>query len=556
MITTQTTVNVVTKKQLLQWEDLNVFDRLAIKDNCERSFEFFIRVFFQLLQGQHFHKNWHHALMCEAAEDVYYNRVTRLIINVSPGSTKTEIFSIHFVAWGILKCISEGRPSRWFPMSYSSSLVKANTEQVKAILESEPFTSMWPLEASKTTKAKDNWIFIDRNANRHVCFGCSIGGQVTGRRAGYMQEGFTGALLLDDPVSPTMAESPLKLATANRRINRVCRSRLAHDSVPIVMIQQRVAVNDTTKFMMSDKMPDEFRLIKIPALIGREYIRSLQPELRAQCLADTGFSGERVSYWPRKEPTATLLKMEEADNYMFSAQYQQEPNNALLEGVVYRKQMLQLEAENRLCHLPIEPSLKVHTFWDLGINDDMAIWLMQHYGKEYRLIACYANRDEGMEHYINWLLDFKDVHGIRFGTHYAPHDISVRDLMTGVKRADIAKKMGITLKMVQRCHSKRESIQALKNIFGQIWIDRVRCDTDAAARSGAMAEKTGLKALQKLCRLWDHTQETFKDNVGPKWATNYTDALQQMALVYNEDNIKPKQSREQSRGTATGWMGV
>lgn len=542
----------MTAKPPLQWEELNFFDRLAIKANCEESFEFFIRVFFQLLQGQHFHKNWHHSMMCAAAEDIYYMRKNRLIINVSPGSTKTEIYSIHFIAWGILKCITEGRPSRWFPLSYSSALVKTNTEQVKVILESEPFQSMWPLVQSKSTKAKDNWIYLDTNGNRHVCFGCSIGGQVTGRRAGYMVDGFTGALMLDDPISPTMAESALKLTTANRRINRVCRSRLAHDAVPIVMVQQRVATNDTTAFMMSKDMPDDFDLIKIPALIGREYIRSLPDDLREQCLLDTGFKGERVSYWPKKEPTSTLLKMEAADNYMFSAQYGQEPDDALLEGVVYRKQLQLMEEEGRLCHLPIERSLLVHTFWDLGLNDDMVLWLMQHFGKEYRLIACYGNRDEGLEHYINWLLDFGDKHKVRFGDHYAPHDIEVRELTTGRKRSEVAKEMGINFIKVKRCKSKRDSIQALKDIFGQLWIDKVRCNTDISGRSGDLAEQTGYKALKALRREWDPDNETFKDSVGPKWATNYTDALQQMALSYREK--KPKPAPRQP--TPTGWMGV
>lgn len=537
----------------LQWEQLSIFDKLVIKENCEKSFSFFVRVFFQLLHADHFKMNWHHYLLCQIVEDIYYQKMNRVIINVPPGAGKTEIFSICAIAWWIMMCSNANRPSRYLPLSFSADLVKTNTELVKNIIDSEPFQFFWPMKISSSTKAKDNWIYQDQNANKHVCYGCSIGGQVTGRRAGYMRYEFTGCLIIDDPVSPTMAESPLKLSTANRRINRVARSRLAHDGIPIVMIQQRVAVNDTTAFMMSDEMPDDFELIKVPALIGREYIKNLPREAKLKCLQDTQFTGERTSYWPWKEPTSTLLRMEEADHYMFSAQYSQEPNEAMLEGVIYRKQMLKLEAENRLCALPIEKSLEVHTFWDLGINDDMAIWLMQHYGKEYRLIACYGNRDEGMEHYINWLHDFRDLHGIRFGKHYGPHDIDVRELTSGKKRIDIAKTMGIKFELVKRCSSKRESVQALKNIFDQLWIDPVRCDTDISGRSGDLAEKTGLKALRTLRREWDHKNETFKDTIGPKWATNYTDALQQLGLAYKEQ--APNHKKRQ-RKASTGWMAV
>lgn len=543
--------------EILQWDQLNHWDRKAIKHNCERSFEFFVRVFFQLLQGQHFLKNWHHSLMCNVVEDIFYGRENRVIVNVSPGATKTEIFSVHFPAWGILKAVSAKTPhsTRWLPLSYSSDLVDENTARVKEIIDSEPFRTLWPLRVSRTMSAKSNWMFTDAHGNRHRMFGCSIGGQVTGRRAGFMVPGFSGCLILDDPISPVIAESALKMATNNRRLSRVCRSRLAHDGVPIIMIQQRLAVADSTAFMMSDKMVDNYRLIKIPALVDKEYIQDLPIKHRKQCLIDTQFSGKKCSYWPSKEPTETLLAMQEADPYMFSSQYAQNPDAELAEGAVYRREIDKLISEGRFCNIPIEPSLKVHTFWDLGVNDDMVIWLMQAFGKELRMIACYANRDHGMEHYINWLDDFKNQHDVRFGEHYAPHDISVTDLMTKQKRIDTAKRMGIKFNLVERCVSKRESIQALKNIFGRIWIDKVRCDTDLSGTTGELASKTGWKALKALRREWDPDHETFKDQTGPKWATNYTDALQQMGLYFKGEMEKTPARTVSRRASATAWQG-
>ena len=539
---------------MLQWDNLNYAQREAIRLACEESFEAFLRIMFQLIQGQKFKKNWHHTYECQIAEQVYRGELKRVIINVAPGSTKTEIWSIHWICWCIVQCIKRNVSSRWLPLSYSNELVIENATRVKEILDSEEFQAMWPLKQSKSTNAKYNWLYFDHKGNMHRLYGTSIGGQVTGRRAGYMVENeFTGALILDDPLPPKEADSGKIMDNANKKLNRVVRSRLAHDDVPIIMVQQRIAKGDSTDFLMSDKTPDDYVMFKVPALIDREYVESLNEDMREALIRDTGFSGKKCSYWPTKEPTRTLIKMQEADNYMFSAQYQQAPDDALLEGVVYKREIDQMIKEGRFCHIPIEPSIEVFTFWDLGLNDDMCVWLMQPHRFELRMIACYANRDEGMEHYINWLKDFQKEHGIRYGKHYAPHDISVRDLMTKQSRQKTAKAMGIDFTLVERTKSKRESIHALKKIFKRIFIDKTRCDTDISGNTGDLARKTGWKALKTLRREWDHDNEVFKDETGPKWATNYTDALQQMGLHY-----KPKAEKQGSKGTTQrtggGWM--
>lgn len=542
---------------IMQWEQLTDAEKIAVKIASEASFEAFMRIFFQLLQGQKFKKNWHHTYECLLAEDVYYGKIKRGIVNVSPGSTKTEIWSIHWIVWCIIKCMAADKPrsSRWLPLSYSDELVKENAKRVKEIIDSEEFQTLWPLTVDQTTKSSANWCYRDKKGNRHRLYGTSTGGQVTGRRGGYMIKEFSGAVILDDPMPPKDMDSGLLMDKSNKKLNRVVRSRLAHDDVPIIMIQQRIAKGDSTDFLHSDKAPDDYDQFKVPALIDQEYIDSLPEGMRAACIRDTGFNGKRCSYWPDKEPTKTLLAMEKADNYMFSAQYQQKPDDALQEGVVYKKEIERLIEEGRFTHVPVEPSLPVFTYWDLGLNDDMVLWLMQPHGKELRMIACYGNRDEGMEHYINWLHDFKDKYGIRFGEHLAPHDISVRNLMTRESRIDTANRMGITFKLVPRCESKRESINALKKLFPRLWIDKVRCDTDISGATGDLAAKTGWKGLKALRREWDHNNEVFKDAVGPKWATNFTDAIQQMGLHYKEP--KPKhENKPRPRPASGGWLGA
>ena len=518
---------------VLRWEDMTGAERLATKAICEGSLIGFVRIFFQLIQGQRFLRNWHHSYMCSQLESVYNGDCNRLIINIPPGGTKTELFSIHWTVWCIIQGVKNRHPTRWLPISYSDDLVKENSSRAREIIESEEFQSLWPMTRSSDTKGKSDWKYIDQNGNQHRMYGTSLQGQVTGRRAGFMLDGvFTGAIVLDDPLPPRDGAYGKKIDRSNVSLNRIVRSRLAHNDVPIVMIQQRIAKNDSTWFLMSDKAPDDYKLIKIPALIDREYVDSLPDEIRKECIDDTAFSGERTSYWPDKEPTEAIKKMEKSDPYLFNSQYQQEPDDAFHEGVIYRKEIETLIEDGRCLRIPVEPSLPAFTFWDIGINDDMAIWVMQPFRQELRLIAAYSNNNHGIEHYINWLDDFREKHDIRYQEHFGPHDLSVRDIQ-GKTRVQVAAEMGIEFTVVQRCRSKGESIEALRRLFPRICIDPERC-------------QRGWLALKTYRREWDADNEVFRDKPVHDWASNYADALQQLGLSWIDQQPSVKSNRKKS----------
>ncbi len=164
----------------------------------------------------------------------------------------------------------------------------------------------------------------------------------------------------------------------------------------------------------------------------------------------------------------------------------------IMEGAFFSREMRAAETENRITTIPIEQHIRTFTFWDLGVSDDMAIWVMQPVGKELRLVACYSNNGYGIEHYINWLQDFAQEHRIRWAetAHYAPHDIEVRELTSGQSRKAAAARMGIQFETVPRVQNKQESIDALRRLFSRIWFDRNRCA--AGGIIGAMAIPKGL----------------------------------------------------------------
>lgn len=557
-----------------RWEELTASERLAIQIACEESFPAFMRLAFWFVQGQELVWNWHHEYVCDELRKVYEGETNRLILNEAPGSTKTETFSIHFPAWCILRSIADNRSAkhrgeeelpgastRWLPVSYSDELVKENTERVRSIIESEFFQAFWPVRPGKPYQMH-NWRVHDEFDNQHVMYGTSLNGQVMGRRAGYMDaKRFTGALLIDDPLPTKDDGSFLRVDKANKQLNRILRSRLARNDVPILMMQQRITKGDSTDYLLGPKTPDQYRRVKVPAVCDREYVDSLPERTRERMVKATGFAGAPVSYWEWKEPLASLLSMKKADAYLYSSQYQQEPDEAALEGLIWRKEIARMVEEGRvLDRIPIEPALPVDTDWDLGMDDDMSIYLTQRRGLEIRLVGFYKNHDQGMEHYINWLHDFRDKFGIRFGEHYGPHDLAVRELMSGKSRLDTAKAMGLPIKLVERPQLKRDSIYATRAIFHRFWVGKENLATNVLAGfNGRDPDDTwpegrgGWDAMKKYQREYDPDKEIFKPEPLHNWASHPNDALQSIGLrLKDKDSKKQQDDRRAMGGQSSG----
>lgn len=347
---------------MLIWEDLTVAQKRAIKEMSELSFEKMIRIWFQLLQGQKFLGNWHFSLLCHEVEKIISGESQNVIFNITPGSGKTEIFSIHMSPYASIK----SKKVRNLNLSFSDSLVQQNSSRIREIVGSPEWQELWPGKLAKAS-AKDLVVLDSDGKVKLQVNSRSIGGQVTGLRGGYMDEGFTGMLLLDDPDKPDDMFSKVRRDAAHTRLKNTVRSRRMKDTTPIAMVQQRLHVNDSTWFMLNGGMGGiKFKVVSIPALVTEEYRETLpdwlKPEFDRDVLTSEPVYIDGVahySFWPAKESAKDLLALREADPYTFASQYQQAP--IALGGNVFKTDWFQYYGDGEKCTLP-KPDRFEYTF--------------------------------------------------------------------------------------------------------------------------------------------------------------------------------------------------
>ena len=192
------------------------------------------------------------------------------------------------------------------------------------------------------------------------------------------------------------------------------------------------------------------------------------------------------------------------------------------EGSIYGKQIKAAREDGRITSLPIQ-SREVHTFWDLGRNDHMAIWFMQEDGPWYNFIDYYESRLQDIDHYVR-VLDGKDeaddgvVRDYVYGDHYMPHDAEQTVLGSGNRsRKEIFEDEGLSpVIVVPRISHVNDGIALTRKILPQCRFDEDRC-------------AVGLDALSQYQYVYDEEFQRQRNVPLHNWASNGADAFRQFA---------------------------
>ena len=220
-------------------------------------------------------------------------------------------------------------------------------------------------------------------------------------------------------------------------------------------------------------------------------------------------SDEQQAWYANQEQTQHEKMWQEYPSYV------EEAFKVAQEGAYYARAFVQIYRENRICRLPYEPDLPVYTAWDLGMSDETAIWFFQIFGKEVRVIDYYENNGEGLPHYARVLHE----KGYRYARHFAPHDIAVRELGSGISRMETARKLGINFERIPTNLDVMGGIENCREMLGYCWFDESKTEQ-------------GRKALENYKKEWDEKHGCFKTSPLHDWCSHGADAFRTAAQAW------------------------
>lgn len=269
---------------------------MAIQVEAQEDLYFFSKYMFKERHKYKWMHNWHHQVVCDALMKVFRGEAKRLIINIPPRYSKTELAVINFMAW----CFGKAPDSEFIHVSYSATLAANNAFQTRNLVQEEAYLKVFPnLTLRDDSKAKDDW----RTSDGGVCYSQGTGGTITGFGAGKLRDTFGGAIIIDDPHKASEARSDTIRKSVIEWFQNTLESRTNSPDTPIILIMQRLHEEDLAGWLLDGGNGEVWEHLELSAI---------QPDGSA--------------LWPEKHTIQELNRMELAAPYVFSGQYRQRPS--------------------------------------------------------------------------------------------------------------------------------------------------------------------------------------------------------------------------------------
>jgi hypothetical protein len=206
--------------------------------------------------------------------------------------------------------------------------------------------------------------------------------------------------------------------------------------------------------------------------------------------------------------------------------------DASLVGSFYGRDLADLEAQKRITAVPYEKAVSVSTSWDLGIDDATAVWFFQQVGREVRVIDHLEIGDQDLVSTAKQVLAKPYV----YDRHYMPHDIAIRELISGASRQSTLEGIGLkNISVGVKC-DPIERVNATRILLPKCIFDRDKC-------------VRGIEALKAYRREWDEKMKTYKSRPCHDWSSHSADAFGEYAIGFRAKVEQMQTRRKPNIGT-------
>ena len=205
---------------------------------------------------------------------------------------------------------------------------------------------------------------------------------------------------------------------------------------------------------------------------------------------------------------------------------------AAIPGSIWGDAVTKLEEEGRITKVPHTDGYPVHSGWDLGKDDDTAIWFYQVIDGELKVIDYYAKNFKDPDYFADYRRDHGKDRGWRMGTHWLPHDAK-HDRQGMYGRTILTQFMEFALQIetddgydigefrIVPSISKQNGIQAGRQMLKIAYFDKTNCEV-------------GVDNLKAYHRKYDQEKNKFSDDADHDGSSHAADAWRYVALTYKE----------------------
>lgn len=284
---------------------LSQADLIAVeRELCRRSLaEFAKRAWHVLEPAAELKWGWALDAICQHLEAVTNGEITRLLMNVPPGSMKSLLTGVIWPAW---EWGPRGMPEmRFVGTAHEETLAIRDNRKCRDLITSDWYQALWPIEMAADLNGKREFGNTKKGFRQARAFTSMTG--VRGDR-----------VILDDPISADNANSPAALEEARLAFTETLPTRVNNDKSAIVVVMQRLNEKDVSGVILDMGLP--YVHLRIP----------MRFEPGNRCTTSIGWSDPRTKegelMFPERFGEQQVAELEQTlGSYGTAGQLQQRP---------------------------------------------------------------------------------------------------------------------------------------------------------------------------------------------------------------------------------------
>jgi predicted phage terminase large subunit-like protein len=343
--------------------------------------------------GQPYKHGWHLDAISDHLEAVTAGHITRLLINIPPGTMKSLSVGVMWPAW---EWGPKGFPHlRYLGTSHSHPLAIRDNLKMRRLVASEWYQDRWGEHVQ---------LMADQNAK------LKFENTATGFREAMAFTGLTGSrgdrVLIDDPLSVDNANSDTQREAVNDTFRESVPTRLNNpDGSAIIVVMQRLHENDVSGLILANDFGYDHLMLPM----------EFEPERR--CYTSIGFTDPRKHEGELLFPDRFPREVVERDKkimlaYAVAGQFQQRP--APREGGLFKAEWLK---PCQLKDLPKKETLTIYGGSDyavtanggdytvhgvVGLDPLGRMWLLDLWRKQ-------TSSDQWIEAFCDMVLEWRPI---------------------------------------------------------------------------------------------------------------------------------------------------
>lgn len=209
--------------------------------------------------------------------------------------------------------------------------------------------------------------------------------------------------------------------------------------------------------------------------------------------------------------------------------------DAAIPGSIWGDCIDKAQKAGRLTEVKWQEAIPVHTAWDLGRTDSTAIWWFQLVMGEIHILDYHESSFKDVPWYMDLLRTKAKEYGVKYGTHWLPHDARARTLAAGGKSiqqqvldADVGRVV------IAKRLDHVDGIQAARATFPRCWFDSNRCEK-------------GIEVLRHYHYEWDEESRVFRTMPAHDWASHGSSAFRTLSLSWKVPKEAPESAPLEER---------